>query len=217
LKNPLASIRTAAEMMASTSSEEERRRFLDLMTRDVERLERLVSGLREVALVEGQMEREPTEAVDVAALVAGIVEGVNATTQRGVRVTCAADGSPVVRASRERLVQLFGNLIGNAISFAPDGTAIDLSVTSCDGYCTISIEDRGPGIPEAHLQRVFERFFSYRPGERRRDHVGLGLAIARQIVESYGGSITASNRQGGGARFDVRLPLISIRSGVVSA
>ncbi len=218
LKNPLASIRTAAEMMASSSSEEERRRFLELMTRDVDRLERLVSGLREVALVEGQMEREPTEPFDVAPFLAGMVEGVNATGRRRVTAAFTADQGPhVVRAARERLAQIFENLIANAVSFAPEGTTIDVHVTSRDGSCVISIEDRGPGIPEAHLERVFDRFFSYRPGEARRDHVGLGLAIARQIVESYGGSISASNRQGGGARFEVRLPLRSIcQSGVLS-
>jgi len=68
-----------------------------------------------------------------------------------------------------------------------------------------SIAGTGPGIPDAHLARVFDRFFSYRPGEPRRKHVGLGLAIARQIVESYGGTIGAANREGGGARFEVKL------------
>jgi signal transduction histidine kinase len=66
----------------------------------------------------------------------------------------------------------------------------------------VTIADRGPGIPEAHLSRVCERFFSYRPGQERREHLGLGLAIARQIVQSYGGAIDARNREGG-AVFEV--------------
>lgn len=218
LKNPLASIRTAAEMMATASSEEDRRRFLDLMTRDVDRLERLVSGLRQVAVVEGQIEQEATGAVDLAVLVSGIIDAVNATSQRGVHARLTCDGTPpIVRASRERLEQALENLISNAISFAPDGTGIDVSIERRDAQCAIAIEDRGPGIPDAHLERVFDRFFSYRPAEGRRSHVGLGLAIARQIVEGYGGSISASNREGGGARFEVRLPSISSRSGVISA
>jgi two-component system sensor histidine kinase ChvG len=216
LKNPLASIRTAAEMMAGADSEAERRRFLDLMSRDVDRLERLVSGLREVAIVERQIEHEATEPVNVATLLGGMVEAVNATGRRHVVATFTADGSSaVVSAARDRLAQLFENLLSNAVSFAPDGTTIDVKVTGAEGTCVISVADRGPGIPKAHLQRVFDRFFSYRPGEGRRDHVGLGLAIAKQIVESYGGTIAASNRSEGGARFEVRLPLAAVQKSEV--
>jgi two-component system, OmpR family, sensor histidine kinase ChvG len=212
LKNPLASIRTAAEMMAGTTSEEERRRFLALMSRDVDRLERLVSGLREVALLERQIEEDATEAVDVAALLAAMVDAVSVTARRRVVATFAADGPfHTVRAARERLAQVFENLLANAVSFAPDESAVDVHLTAIEGTCVITIDDCGPGIPETHLQRVFERFFSYRPRGGRRDHVGLGLAIAKQIVEGYGGTITASNRSTGGARFEVRLPLVAIR------
>jgi len=70
----------------------------------------------------------------------------------------------------------------------------------------VTVEDRGPGIPEGHLDRIFGRFFTYRPGQQRDHHVGLGLAIAKQIVEGYNGTITASNRCQGGARFEVSLP-----------
>jgi two-component system sensor histidine kinase ChvG len=76
----------------------------------------------------------------------------------------------------------------------------------CGRSCSVRVDDRGPGIPDAHVRRVFERFFTYRPAEGRGDHAGLGLAIAKQIVESYAGSITASNRPGGGARFEISLP-----------
>jgi two-component system, OmpR family, sensor histidine kinase ChvG len=106
---------------------------------------------------------------------------------------------------------VFENLLANAVSFAPDESAVDVHLTAIEGTCVITIDDCGPGIPETHLQRVFERFFSYRPRGGRRDHVGLGLAIAKQIVEGYGGTITASNRSTGGARFEVRLPLVAIR------
>ena len=79
------------------------------------------------------------------------------------------------------------------MSFAPDGSTVTVALSLVDGCATVTIEDEGPGIPEAHLDRVFERFFSYRPGRSRAEHVGLGLAIARQIVHGYGGTITARN------------------------
>jgi len=70
----------------------------------------------------------------------------------------------------------------------------------------VGIADEGPGIPETHLTRIFDRFFSYRPDDERREHVGLGLAIAKQIVESYGGTLTARNRADRGAEFVISLP-----------
>jgi two-component system sensor histidine kinase ChvG len=210
LKNPIASIRTAAEMMAVAESPDERSRFLSLMTRDVARLDRLVSSLREIALVERRIAEDPPQALDVAAAVR---EGVDrARHVAGTRVTllCRADGAPIVRAAPETLAQVFDNLIANAVSFAPDGSTVEASVATSPDACVIAIEDRGPGIPESHLDRVFARFFTYRPGAGRGDHVGLGLAIARQIVESAGGTIQAANRDGGGARFEIRLPRIHV-------
>jgi Signal transduction histidine kinase len=206
LKNPLASIRTAAEMMADSQSEADRRRFLELMVRDVARLERLVSGLRDVARLEGQIEADVLEPVDVRQLLEQLAQSANAAPQRGIHVSLAAGSDQaVVLASRERLWQVFDNLVANALSFSPVGGSVSLTMSVKSPWIWITIEDAGPGIPEAHLTRVFDRFFSYRPGEPRREHVGLGLAIARQIVESYGGAIGAANRADGGARFEVKL------------
>jgi two-component system sensor histidine kinase ChvG len=111
-----------------------------------------------------------------------------------------------VRGSRDRVAQVFENLIANAVSFTPEDSTVDVGLVARDGSSVVTIEDRGTGIPEAHFHRIFDRFFTYRPAEGRREHVGLGLAIARQIVDSYGGAVVASNRPGGGARFEVRLP-----------
>src|SRR5213076_709948 len=108
----------AAETMAESDSPAERHRFFDLMLRDVARLERLVSGLRDVARVEGQIEADAVDEIDVAALVREFVDGANAAAPRGVRVELRAAGAPVVRASRERLGQVIDNLLANAVSFS---------------------------------------------------------------------------------------------------
>jgi two-component system sensor histidine kinase ChvG len=207
LKNPLASIRTAAEMMADADAAEERHRFRDLMVRDVARLERLISGLRDVARVEGQIEADVSEAIDLGALMSALVAALNATAPGGIRIELVMNcrGARVL-ASPERLSQVFENLLANAIGFSPEGSAIAVTVTAEAGEAVVTVDDAGPGIPDAHMERIFQRFFSYRPIDARREHVGLGLAIAKQIVESYGGTISASNRPGGGARFEVRLP-----------
>jgi two-component system, OmpR family, sensor histidine kinase ChvG len=177
------------------------------MVRDVARLERLVSGLRDVARVEGQIEADVTETIDVKALLSDLAGAADATATEGRRVRLDAPPAPLhVVASRERLAQVFENLLANAVSFTPPASTVIVRLTEKGGRAIVAIEDEGPGIPEAHLERIFGRFFSYRPAESRRDHVGLGLAIARQIVESYGGTIAAANRPSGGAVFSVSLP-----------
>jgi two-component system sensor histidine kinase ChvG len=204
-KNPLASIRTAAEMIGESEQPEDRQRFLSLMLRDADRLERLVSGVREMARIDGELEHEGHTGVIVGDVLQHVVEGARVTAGDRI-VTIDVPAVPVaVRGSRERLVQVFENLLSNALSFAPAGTAVELAVIPRDNGCVVTVSDRGPGIPEAHLERIFERFFTYRPVSGRGDHVGLGLAIVRRIVEGYGGSIAARNRAGGGSTFEVWL------------
>jgi two-component system sensor histidine kinase ChvG len=158
-----------------------------------------------VAVVERQIAQDEIAPVDLRDVFAEVI--ASARTRSGVAIESHHPLEPmIVLASRDRLAQVFDNLVANAVSFAPAGTLVDVRVEDVDGTWRVTVDDRGPGVPESHLDRVFDRFFSYRPAEGRGDHVGLGLAIARQIVESYGGSVSASNRDGGGARFEVRLP-----------
>jgi two-component system sensor histidine kinase ChvG len=249
LKNPIAAIRTVAETLATVDDPATRARFMAMLTRDVERLDRLVSGLREIVSVDAQLDREPAVAVEIAPLLMNIAEAhrlaraapaaTGAATAVGatsvvVRVDNRAAGPVRVMAAPDRLVQVFGNLVDNAVSFSPPSAAVTLTLSRDRGDVVVTVIDDGAGIPEAHLPRIFDRFFSYRPyalvpyvgaahvgaadagaaptsdspspGVR---HTGLGLAIAKAIVEGYSGSITASNEPGRGARFDVRLPLVS--------
>jgi two-component system, OmpR family, sensor histidine kinase ChvG len=207
-KNPLAAIRIAAEVIASTDDAAERQRLLAMLTRDVDRLERLVSGVRELARIDAQLAHEEIAPVDMTALLDGLV---NAFQQREgrVRFSFAAQAAGAwVRASPDRLAQVFENLLDNAASFAPPGSVVEVTMTAAAATCIVSVDDRGVGFPPAHVERVFDRFFSYRPDAGlRRAHMGLGLSIARAIVEGYGGSIRAANREGGGAAVEVRLPL----------
>jgi two-component system sensor histidine kinase ChvG len=207
-KNPLASIRAAADTIADAESDADRQRFIGMMRRDVERLDRLVAGVREMVRIDGQLEHEPLAAVNVVELLNRVVDSVRLTTpiQSVIRVSVNdPERGCHVRGGPERLAQAFENILSNAVGFAPPGSVVDVTVAVMDAFCRVTVADAGPGIPEAHLPRVFERFFSYRPAGGRGDHLGLGLAIARQIVGSYGGRITASNRQQGGAAFEVEL------------
>jgi two-component system, OmpR family, sensor histidine kinase ChvG len=204
-RNPLASIRAAADTISTSESAEERQRFLDMMRRDIQRLDRLVSGTRDLARLDGQIEHDAQDVVDLAQIARGLIDDMSRT--RGAMVSLRDNGQAcLVRGSRERLSQAIENLLSNACELTPAGTSIDVGFETIGRNCRLTVADRGPGIPEAHLERVFERFFSYRPGGDRREHLGLGLAIAKQVIAGYGGTIRARNRAGGGAVFEVDLP-----------
>ena len=206
-KNPLAGIRTAAETIQAGDDPAERARFLGLMIRDVERLERLVSSLRDLVRIDRALEQAQLAPVDLRELMREVADALAPRgAGRAAIVVGDDDRACRVLGDRESLVQVFDNLLSNAISFGPPGAAVDVRVGRADAACVVEVADRGPGIPEGHLERVFDRFFTYRPAEARRAHLGLGLAIAKRIVEAHGGTITSANREGGGALFVVRLP-----------
>lgn len=118
------------------------------------------------------------------------------------------EGTLVVRAVPDRLTQVFENLLDNALSFSPAEGTVRVAVSGEAKAVLVIVADDGPGVPPEHLERIFARFFSYRPGgPSANGHAGLGLPIAKAIVEGCGGTIEAANRPEGGARFAVRLPL----------
>src|SRR5262249_54888322 len=111
------------------------------------------------------------------------------------------------RAVPDRLTQVFENLLDNALSFSPAGGTVRVGLNAEGRAAVVTVTDDGPGIPPEHFERIFSRFFSYRPGSPHANgHAGLRLPIAKAIVEGYGGTIEAANRPDRGAAFTVRLP-----------
>jgi two-component system sensor histidine kinase ChvG len=208
-KNPLASIRTATEMLAEVDEPQQRSRFLRMVEQEIARMESLLSGVREITSIDSQLTTEERRAVDVRTILEVIVDGFRLRENAQVSIELETPPEPcVVIASEDRLIQVFVNILENAISFSPPDGVVTIAVTPGPATIVAAISDRGPGIPEASLPRVFERFFTHRrDGPRSRtSHTGLGLAIVKAIVEGYGGSVSAANGPSGGARFEVRLP-----------
>lgn len=207
-KNPLASIRTATEMLAEVDEPAQRRRFLGMVEQEIARMESLLAGVREITLIDAQLTNEQRTRVDVRALLERIVEGFRMRERTRVSIVFDAPTEPCeVNASEDRLIQIFVNVLENAISFSPTGGVVTISLTRVASEIVTAISDQGPGIPEANLPLVFHRFFTHRPDPNRprASHTGLGLAIVKAIVDGYGGSITPANNASGGATFEIRL------------
>jgi two-component system sensor histidine kinase ChvG len=218
IKNPLSSIRSATETLRRASddpaTDAQRRRLLGIIGDDVQRLDRLITDISDASRVDAELSRTAAEPIDVAPILAILAEIADATRREDdarVQLDAPAEGL-VVMAVEDRLVQVLRNLIANAQSFSRAHGVIGLRARETGGWVEISVEDDGPGIPDAKLEHIFDRFYSERPpGERFGQHSGLGLSISRQIVEALRGRISAENRRAEdgsvlGARFVVRLP-----------
>lgn len=211
-KNPLASIRMATEMLAEVEEPAQRKRFLRMVEQEIARMESLLAGVREITVIDAQLSSETRQRVDVCVLLTRIVEGFRMREREKVEIVLSAPSqSCEVDASEDRLIQVFVNVLENAVSFSRDGGVISVTLTRLDRSISVVISDQGPGIPESNLPQVFDRFFTHRPdtARSRTSHTGLGLAIVKAIVEGYGGSIAAANNPEGGARFEIRLATVA--------
>jgi two-component system, OmpR family, sensor histidine kinase ChvG len=212
LKNPLASLRSAVDGLGTVRDPELQGRLLGIVREDVLRLDRLITDISDASRLDAQLSRAKFEPVDIGALVAGLLGQREARgVERGVAIAFSRDERPLVVAGEgSRLERVFENLIDNAISFSPDGGRIAIAATGDGDWLEVVVEDEGPGVPDHERESVFRRFQSVRPSsEAFGQHSGLGLAIARTIVEGHGGAISVESRgdRRGGARFVVRLPL----------
>ncbi|WP_376099967.1 stimulus-sensing domain-containing protein [Roseomonas sp. CCTCC AB2023176] len=214
LKNPLTSVRSAIETLRRVEDPEQHKRLLAIIAEDAVRMDRLIGDISDSSRVDAELSRAVAGPVEVAPILDTLAELHNAT-RRADDPVMELDAPPslVVRGVEDRLVQVFRNLLGNAVSFSPPNGRVFVRARVTGAIAELAVEDDGPGIPEAKLEGIFNRFYSERPrGERFGQHSGLGLSISRQIVEGLGGRITAENRRRddgtvAGARFVVRLPV----------
>jgi len=208
-RNPLASIRSAAELAEGAEDKAARSRFHRAIIDDVERLRATVDGLRRLSLAEAGAqlaERAKVAAAQAARLACESLRLRLAVGSAPSRLSFSVRGDEVLEASVDpaALDVMLGNLVDNAASFAR--SEVSVAVSADASFVVIAVEDDGPGIPSEHLGRVFDRFFTWRPEERRGAHTGLGLSLVKALAESGGGFVRAENRPGGGARFILGLP-----------
>lgn len=218
LKNPLTSLRSALESLDRVEAPDLRRQLIGIAQDDVRRIDFLVTEIADASRIDAQLSRTTFEPVDMAGLVRALV---GERDQRGVNGGCPvrvveqvgeeAFEQPafIVPGDASRLERVLQNLLDNAVSFSPPGGAIEVTLSREEGRVKIAVADHGPGIPAPARERVFERFHSLRPSEEAfGKHSGLGLAIARTIVEAHFGKLFATDRMDGqrGARLVMALP-----------
>ena len=210
LRTPLTAIRGYVEALSEgDASQEETRRFLEIIARQAQRMERLVKDLLRLARLDAGQETPDIVACDTRNLVHGVVTDLTAALdeRRQVVEVTVEPGAETVRADPPKLHDALRNLLANAITYSPEQTTIRIEASRAGDRVAVSVSDEGPGIPEADLPRVFERFYRV-DKSRARDPggTGLGLAIVKHLVELHGGEVRAENRAVGGARFTLTLP-----------
>lgn len=214
IRNPLTSIRSAVETLEFVDDPKARDRLTGILKQDVTRLDRLITDISNASRLDAEMARESPRLIGLAKLlrdIAAVYEAGRRDTDPHVRLALEPEGVTV--AGREGpFGQVFRNVIDNARSFSRPGGEVRVTLTRERNQAIVRVDDDGPGMPPENLETVFQRFYTSRPpGTAFGGNSGLGLSIARQIVETHGGSITAENRTDAagavtGARFTVTLP-----------
>lgn len=223
LKNPLTSLRSAVETLPLAKTDDARKRLFDIIQHDVRRLDRLITDISDASRLDAELARENSDKVDLTPLLESIVRASREVRRNKTAANIALDiaprnsGKPYIVAGHDlRLGQVVSNLIENARSFIPpENGEIRVAMRSVGAKVIITVEDNGPGIRAENIDRIFERFYTDRPGaESFGQNSGLGLSISRQIIEAHNGTLNAENITAPndpdkklGARFTIVLPL----------
>jgi two-component system phosphate regulon sensor histidine kinase PhoR len=210
LRTPLTAIRGYVEALSEgDASPDDRQRFLEIVARHALRMERLVKDLLRLARLDAGQETLDLAPCDTRGLIQGVVADLSSMLEeRNQRVEVFVEpDAGTLDADAGKLHDALRNLIANAIRYAPERTTIHVHGFRTDSQIALAVADEGPGIPDADLSRVFERFYRV-DKSRARDPggTGLGLSIVKHLVELHGGNVRAENRPEGGAQFTMTLP-----------
>lgn len=208
LKTPIASVGLLAEALDHAADEPEQvRRFANRLTTESGRLARLTQEIIELSRLQAQDALAQPELLDVDAIVAAAVDQSRVVADADqIAIILGEESGAEVYGDEQLLIVAVQNLVANAVHYSPEGSRVGVGVRRHEGVVEITVTDQGVGIPEADLDRVFERFF--RVDQARSRHTGgtgLGLSIVKHVVQNHGGDIRVWSQPGSGSTFTIRL------------
>ncbi len=210
LKSPLSAIRGAAELLREPVPDEPRRRFVGNITEQVQRIQDLVDRLLQLASLEKRRTLDEPQPVRLRDLADGVVSSLDPIAQvKGVTLHNRSPEGLAVWGDPFLLRQALANLVQNAIEFSPRGASVEVMAIPAGRDVEISVRDRGPGIPDFAVDRVFEKFYSLRRPDTGKKSTGLGLSFVREIALLHRGEAALANHPDGGAVATLRLPALA--------
>ena len=215
IRNPLASLKGASELLDKSDKQNDREKLLEIINHDVERIERLITDYSQMLKDEASLSSEKMSKVNLMKIILNVVDDFRQDLKnqnKNIKILTNLKGKKeknfFIIGIENRLEQVIANLLDNAISFSKNNQMIEIELTETSNNFVMTIRDQGPGFAEASPQKIFKRFYSNRPTNFG-EHSGLGLNIAKNIVELHKGAIAASNRLNQkGAQIEVLLPKI---------
>ena len=197
IRNPLASLKSASEILKDTKDINQRTKLLDILTHDVQRIERLITDYSQILKDEVALSKEKFRKIDLIPIIQSVVDDYNSIYQAksGIKISYNNDGkkSYIINGIENRIEQIIANLLDNSISFSDDNKKILVEISRKEiETITLKVIDEGKGFEETSTKKVFDRFYSNRP-DTFGEHSGLGLNIVKNLVDLHGASINASN------------------------
>ena len=211
--NPLASLKSASEILHDTNNIEQRIKLINILSHDVQRIERLITDYSQILKDEVALSKEKIKKLDIEPIIKSVVDDFNNIykLKRGINISYTNDGKSkyYINGIENRIEQIVANLLDNAISFSADNKDISVKVTKFNDHrVMINILDEGQGFKEKDTNKIFKRFYSNRP-DKFGQHSGLGLNIVKNLVDLHNATIKASNRiDQKGASMEIIFPKI---------
>ena len=211
IRNPLASLKGASEILQDTNDNDQREKLLNILSHDVQRIERLITDYSQMLKDEVALSKEKMKKINIEPIIQSVVDDYNNIhkVKKGINIEYKNDGKEkyIINGIENRIEQIIANLLDNAISFSKEGDNVFVNISdNHNKKISIKVFDEGQGFKEKDTSRIFKRFYSNRP-EKFGEHSGLGLNIVKNLVDLHDGEIVASNRlDTEGAMMEIKFP-----------